>query len=102
MRSLLGSIVFFVVAPGTVVVLIPWLLTGWAADRGMPVPLTVVGWVLLAAGAAGRPAPAAPAPVPGVGGPLRGAGAAAVRPASPLSARGGRAPPFPAAPPRHL
>jgi protein-S-isoprenylcysteine O-methyltransferase Ste14 len=74
MRSLFGSIVFFVVAPGTVVVLIPWLLTGWAADRGMPVPLTVVGWVLLAAGAAvllhafgqfvleglGTPFPAAP------------------------------------------
>ena len=24
-----GSAVFFLVAPGTVVVLLPWLLTGW-------------------------------------------------------------------------
>jgi protein-S-isoprenylcysteine O-methyltransferase Ste14 len=74
MRSLFGSIVFLAVAPGTVVGLVPWLLTGWTADSVMPVALTVVGWVLLAAGAAvllhafgqfvleglGTPFPAAP------------------------------------------
>jgi protein-S-isoprenylcysteine O-methyltransferase Ste14 len=74
MRSLFGSIVFLVVAPGTVVGLVPWLLTGWQGTGALPVPLTVLGAVLLAAGGAvllhtfgqfvleglGTPFPAAP------------------------------------------
>ena len=48
----LGSTVFFLLAPGTVAVLIPWLLTGWhrGADFGA---LRVVGWVLVMVGGAG-------------------------------------------------
>ncbi|HEY7592452.1 MAG TPA: isoprenylcysteine carboxylmethyltransferase family protein [Actinophytocola sp.] len=78
MRALLGSIVFLFVAPGTVVGLIPWLMTGWQASDPMPwwspVPVAVLGTVLLAAGLAvllhtfgqfvaeglGTPFPAAP------------------------------------------
>ena len=74
MRSLFGSILFLVVAPGTVAGLVPWLLTGWQGYDAMPVPLTVLGAVLLAAGVAvllhafgqfvleglGTPFPAAP------------------------------------------
>jgi protein-S-isoprenylcysteine O-methyltransferase Ste14 len=74
MRSLFGSIVFFVVAPGTVAGLVPWLLTGWQSSGAVPVPLTVLGAALLAAGVAvllhafgqfvlegfGTPFPAAP------------------------------------------
>lgn len=56
MRALLGSIVFLFVVPGTVVGLIPWLLTGWQASDPMPwwspVPVAVLGTVLLAAGLA--------------------------------------------------
>jgi protein-S-isoprenylcysteine O-methyltransferase Ste14 len=77
-RALLGSIVFLVVAPGTVAGLMPWLLTGWAGSDPMPfwapVPAGMVGAVLLAAGIAvllqafgqfvadglGTPFPAAP------------------------------------------
>ncbi|BBY25460.1 methyltransferase family protein [Mycobacterium stomatepiae] len=70
-----GSAAFFVVAPGTVVGLIPWLITGWALPHG-GAPLRVaqaVGVVLIAAGlipllhaftqfarAGGTPAPVAP------------------------------------------
>lgn len=73
MRAALGSAVFFVVAPGVVAGLIPWLLTGWHARSG-PWPLRAVGLVLLVAGTAflvtafirfvveglGTPAPVAP------------------------------------------
>jgi protein-S-isoprenylcysteine O-methyltransferase Ste14 len=47
-----GSTVFFLLAPGTVAVLIPWLLTGWhrGADLG---PFRVVGWLLVVVGGAG-------------------------------------------------
>ena len=31
LRSVLGSLLFLVVAPGTVTVLLPWLITGWDA-----------------------------------------------------------------------
>jgi protein-S-isoprenylcysteine O-methyltransferase Ste14 len=75
-----GSLVFFVIAPGTVAGLIPWWLTGWRS-RDAPngwsalfVPLRVLGLVLALAGAAfvvtafirfvveglGTPAPVAP------------------------------------------
>src|SRR5918998_2628063 len=47
-----GSAVFFVVAPGAVAGLIPWLLTGWQGREPVPywVPMRVLGVVLLLAG----------------------------------------------------
>ena len=48
-----GSAVFFVVAPGTVVGLIPWLLTGWQVRDPLPpywAPMRVLGVILLVAG----------------------------------------------------
>ena len=49
-----GSALFFVVAPGTVIGLIPWLLTGWQIHDPLPywAPLRVVGAVFLIAGLA--------------------------------------------------
>jgi protein-S-isoprenylcysteine O-methyltransferase Ste14 len=72
----LGSVVFFVLAPGVVAGLVPWWLTGWRAGT-LPtwwLPLRVAGAVLLLAGAGvlvhsfarfvgeglGTPAPVAP------------------------------------------
>jgi protein-S-isoprenylcysteine O-methyltransferase Ste14 len=67
---------FFVVAPGTVVGLMPWLLTRWRFGRPLPgwAPARVLGAVLIAAGlippvsafaefvkAGGTPIPLAPA-----------------------------------------
>jgi protein-S-isoprenylcysteine O-methyltransferase Ste14 len=75
-RALLGSLVFLVLAPGTVVGLVPWWLSRW--ERRPPLlgfaPFRAVGAVLLAAGAVallesfarfawrgrGTPAPVAP------------------------------------------
>ena len=48
-----GSAVFFLVAPGTVVGLIPWLLTGWQLRDPVPpywTPIRVLGAILLVAG----------------------------------------------------
>jgi protein-S-isoprenylcysteine O-methyltransferase Ste14 len=48
----LGSAAFFVVAPGTVVGLVPWLITGWTVPAPLPwagVP-QVLGAVLVVAG----------------------------------------------------
>jgi protein-S-isoprenylcysteine O-methyltransferase Ste14 len=47
-----GSSVFFVVGPGTVVGLIPWLLTGWQVREPVPywAPMRVLGAILLLAG----------------------------------------------------
>jgi protein-S-isoprenylcysteine O-methyltransferase Ste14 len=47
----LGSAVFLVVAPGTAAVLVPWVLTGFESKDPW-IGLQVVGWVLIAAGAA--------------------------------------------------
>ena len=46
-----GSSVFFVVGPGTVVGLIPWLLTGWQVREPVPywAPMRVLGVILLVA-----------------------------------------------------
>ena len=69
----IGSIVFFVVAPGTVAGLIPWWLTSWQVE-GAWLPLQVLGAIVIAAGLAvlvhafarfvidgfGTPAPVAP------------------------------------------
>ena len=75
-RAAVGSLVFLVVAPGTVAGLGPWLVTGWAAREAPPpsAPLRVLGAVLVILGAAallhafgrfvleglGTPAPVAP------------------------------------------
>ena len=47
-----GSAVFFVMGPGIVVGLIPWLLTGWQAREPAPywAPIRVLGVILLVAG----------------------------------------------------
>ena len=47
-----GSAVFFLLAPGVVVGLIPWLLTCWQAREPLPywVPVRVLGGILLVAG----------------------------------------------------
>ncbi len=50
----MGSALFFVVAPGTVIGVVPWLLTGWQVHDPLPywTPLRVVGAGLLIAGVA--------------------------------------------------
>ena len=50
--AVLGSAVFFLLAPGVVVGLIPWFLTRWAAREPLPywAPVRVVGGLLLVAG----------------------------------------------------
>jgi protein-S-isoprenylcysteine O-methyltransferase Ste14 len=74
MRAAAGTVVFLVVAPGVVDGLVPWLLTSWRMANSYPVPVQVIGWALVAAGAAvligafvqfvvvgvGTPAPVAP------------------------------------------
>lgn len=76
MMAAVGSLVFFVVAPGLVAGLIPWWLTGWQLRDPLPywLPLRIAGAALLAAGLAvlvqafarfvmeglGTPAPIAP------------------------------------------
>lgn len=73
-RATLGSIVFFLVAPGTVAGLVPWLITRWRAQSGVSLVAQIGGTVLVAAGLAlvvaafgqfvvegrGTPAPVAP------------------------------------------
>jgi protein-S-isoprenylcysteine O-methyltransferase Ste14 len=68
-----GSVVFLLVAPGVMAGLIPYLLTGWDSTDP-PLPLTVLGAILIVAGVAvllnafarfvleggGTPAPVAP------------------------------------------
>jgi hypothetical protein len=51
LRAAVGSALFFAVAPGTVIGVIPWLLTGWQVHDPLPywTPLRVVGAVLLVA-----------------------------------------------------
>jgi protein-S-isoprenylcysteine O-methyltransferase Ste14 len=48
----MGSAVFFLLAPGVVVGLIPWLLTRWQAREPAPywAPMRVLGAILLVAG----------------------------------------------------
>ncbi len=68
-----GSAAFFLAAPGTVVGVIPWAMTGWQPGEPWPGWLRVVGAVLVGAGlvplvhafgqfvrAGGTPAPVAP------------------------------------------
>lgn len=69
----MGSVVFFLLAPGTVVGLIPWLISRWRLVEPWPSGLRVLGAVLVIAGlvplvhafvqfarAGGTPAPVAP------------------------------------------
>lgn len=48
-----GSTVFFLVAPGTVALLVPWLLTDWGPGADLGVVLRGVGWLLVAIGVLG-------------------------------------------------
>jgi protein-S-isoprenylcysteine O-methyltransferase Ste14 len=52
LTAAVGSAVFFLLAPGVVVGLIPWLLTRWQAREPLPywAPMRVVGGILLIAG----------------------------------------------------
>jgi protein-S-isoprenylcysteine O-methyltransferase Ste14 len=84
MRAAVGSLVFLVVAPGTMGVFVPWALTGWES-RSPPWTLQALGGVLIVAGAGvvlhafarfviegrGTPAPVAPTEELVVGGVYR-------------------------------
>jgi protein-S-isoprenylcysteine O-methyltransferase Ste14 len=73
LAAIAGSALFLLAAPGVVVGVVPWLLTGWDGT-GPPWPLQLVGAVLVAAGVGvllhafasfalegrGTPAPVAP------------------------------------------
>jgi protein-S-isoprenylcysteine O-methyltransferase Ste14 len=72
-RAAIGSAAFFAAAPGTVVGLLPWALTGWQPHEPWPGWVRVLGGVMLLAGlvplvdafvrfarAGGTPAPVAP------------------------------------------
>jgi protein-S-isoprenylcysteine O-methyltransferase Ste14 len=75
-RSVLGSFVFLLVAPGVVAGVVPWLLTDWEVSTPLPgwIVLRIVAALVIAAGAAmlieaflrfaveglGTPAPVAP------------------------------------------
>lgn len=47
---MLGSIVFLVLAPGTVAGLVPWLITRWQASSDVSAVAQVCGVVLVVAG----------------------------------------------------
>ncbi|HET6736724.1 methyltransferase family protein [Mycobacterium sp.] len=49
-RAAIASAAFFVVAPGTVVGLIPWLITRWEIAESTPVWQIIIGVVLIAVG----------------------------------------------------
>jgi protein-S-isoprenylcysteine O-methyltransferase Ste14 len=81
--AVLASVVHFAAAPGVVVGVVPWLLTGWhPADPGWPLPVRIAGAILLAVGVCvlvaefarfvregeGSPAPPAPTRVLVTGG----------------------------------
>lgn len=51
MSAALGSIAFFVLAPGVFAGLLPWVITDWQADRTW-LPAQVCGVVLIVAGVA--------------------------------------------------
>jgi protein-S-isoprenylcysteine O-methyltransferase Ste14 len=84
-KAAIGSVAFFLLAPGVVAGAIPWWLTGWEARPDWPAPVAVAGWVLATAGVVvlvrafvrfaeeglGTPAPVAPTERLVVGGPYR-------------------------------
>jgi protein-S-isoprenylcysteine O-methyltransferase Ste14 len=73
-RAAIGSALFLVIAPGVVVGLVPWLITGWRSGSTRPAAVVAAGAVLTAVGCGillrafvqfvleglGTPAPAAP------------------------------------------
>jgi protein-S-isoprenylcysteine O-methyltransferase Ste14 len=72
-EALIGSAAFFIIAPCTVAGLIPWLITHWRPGDDATASLTIIGAILIIAGAAilidsfvrfafaeGTPAPIAP------------------------------------------
>jgi protein-S-isoprenylcysteine O-methyltransferase Ste14 len=83
-RAVAGSFVFFLIAPGVVAWLMPWLLTGWEVHAWWP-PLRVLGALMIGAGLVvlleafvrfafegiGTPAPVAPTERLVVGGAYR-------------------------------
>ena len=83
-RAAVGTAVFLVLAPGVVAGLVPWLLTGWAANDWWP-PVRLLGVLMIAGGVAvllsafarfvveglGTPAPVAPTERLVVGGAYR-------------------------------
>jgi protein-S-isoprenylcysteine O-methyltransferase Ste14 len=86
-RAAAGSLVFLVVAPGTMAGLLPWLISGWQVGDDAPklVGLRLAGVLVLALGVAGvldtfvrfvregrgTPAPVAPTELLVTGGPYR-------------------------------
>jgi protein-S-isoprenylcysteine O-methyltransferase Ste14 len=80
-----GSALFFALTPGTVAGLLPWALTGWRVGTASPLPVRVLGALLILAGllvivpafvrfvveGAGTPAPVAQTDHLVVGGPYR-------------------------------
>ena len=46
----MGSALFFLLAPGTVVGLVPWLISGWRPAEPWPGGLRVLGAVVVIAG----------------------------------------------------
>ena len=84
-RAALGSMAFFLLAPGTVAGVVPWAITGWSGSPPGVGVLDVLGGVLIAVGVAvvvtcfaqfvregrGTPAPVAPTEVLVVGGLFR-------------------------------
>jgi protein-S-isoprenylcysteine O-methyltransferase Ste14 len=73
-RAAVGSAVFFAVAPAVVAGLVPWLVTGWHVGTLLPLPVRLLGWLMVIVGllvivpafvrfvveGAGTPAPVAP------------------------------------------
>lgn len=73
-EALIGSAAFFVIAPGTVAGVVPWLITQWRFGEGASLGVSIVGGVLIALSlalliecfarfaikGAGTPAPIAP------------------------------------------
>ena len=51
-KATVGSVVFFIVGPGVVVGLVPWLLTRWQVQKPLPywVPIQVLGVLLIVTG----------------------------------------------------
>lgn len=45
--ALVGSAAFFVIAPGTVAGLLPWLITHWQVGEGASNGATIFGWLLI-------------------------------------------------------
>jgi protein-S-isoprenylcysteine O-methyltransferase Ste14 len=82
MNAAIGTVVFFVLAPGVVAGAIPWWLTGWEVGMSWPTAVRACGAVLTAAGVVvlmqafarfvregrGTPAPVAPTETLVVGG----------------------------------